>query len=310
MSRFVHFLGAILVSAVLVGWASQAQAASRLVLQVRSDLVPNKDFTHVTVRVIGEDACGNRETVSSVPASRHRSWDRGVRVAEIGNLKEGRVQAVVAAYKGEQEVVRRPVRIKIDGSKVRVSTVLLTADTCGKREARDRTKCSNAYKQCLGRPGKGGSKACLAVKRSCDEEAQRQRQRCERPPVLSGQHDTLLLKLKTGDDDLRGGRDNVNVTVFFKDGSKRAVINANQSRRWGDRCVNYVKVFLGKKVPLHQIKSIVLTTTGRGGFGGDDWNLNSIRVLDENASRSLRYRSGRPRLHRFTSKSRSYTLTL
>jgi hypothetical protein len=88
----------------------------------------------------------------------------------------------------------------------------------------------------------------------------------------------LLLEIGTGGDDLRGGNDNVNVTINYKDGRTQTINNINKSNNWGNNSVKYVTIPLIRYVPLDQLKSIVLKTTFGGGMGGDNWNMQYIRV--------------------------------
>jgi hypothetical protein len=88
----------------------------------------------------------------------------------------------------------------------------------------------------------------------------------------------LLLEIGTGGDDLRGGNDNVNLTVNFKDGTSQTINNINKSNNWGGGSVKYVTIPLSRYLPLDQLKNIVLKTTFGGGMGGDNWNLDYLRV--------------------------------
>jgi len=63
-----------------------------------------------------------------------------------------------------------------------------------------------------------------------------------KPATPAGYIDQLELKFATGDDDLRGGNDNVNVLVSLKDGTTQAFENVNNSNRWADRTSSTVKI--------------------------------------------------------------------
>lgn len=118
----------------------------------------------------------------------------------------------------------------------------------------------------------------------------------------------LVLQIRTGDDDLRGGRDNVNATVRFKDGTSQVFNNLNAGGRWINNYCEYVCVRLTKPIHVSQIKSIDLTTTFGGGIGGDNWNMNSlkIRAIGGNVDRVLYNKSGTP-LVRFDGNNRPFT---
>ena len=83
---------------------------------------------------------------------------------------------------------------------------------------------------------------------------------------------------KTGNDDLRGGDDNVGVTINFADGSTQAAPNLNQGQRWADESTHGVSVLLNRTVPVNQIKSITVSTTFKGGTNGDNWNMDSLEI--------------------------------
>jgi len=110
----------------------------------------------------------------------------------------------------------------------------------------------------------------------------------------------LLLEVKTGDDDLRGGNDNVNLTINYRSSSQQ-VPNINRGGRWIDNYQEAVSVPLRQPVPLNEIKNIVLTTTFSGGVGGDNWNMNSLKVTARGGgvNQVIYQRAGTP-LFRFT----------
>ena len=83
---------------------------------------------------------------------------------------------------------------------------------------------------------------------------------------------------KTGNDDLRGGNDNVGVTINFTDGSTQFAPNLNQGQRWPDETTHGASVLLNRTVALTQIKSVTISTTFQGGSGGDNWNMDSVEI--------------------------------
>lgn len=104
-------------------------------------------------------------------------------------------------------------------------------------------------------------------------------------PVLSWVY-ALLLEVETGDDDLRGGDDNLNVRVRYKDYTSEAFSNVNEGKRWGNNTTTYVTLYLGQrslkgsKTPL-QVKDIFeiqLSTNFSGGVDGDNWDMKRLRV--------------------------------
>ena len=88
----------------------------------------------------------------------------------------------------------------------------------------------------------------------------------------------LEFLFKTGNDDLRGGNDNLGITVYA-DGLVQAMPNVNQGQRWVDGSTHEVTVSLDRPVSIQQIHKIGLETTFTGGSGGDNWNMESVQVV-------------------------------
>ena len=82
----------------------------------------------------------------------------------------------------------------------------------------------------------------------------------------------------TGNDDLRGGKDNLNITIHFADGTSQSEPNVNHNDRWPDGSTKGAEVLLSRAVTLDQIKSITLSDTFTGGSGGDNWNMSSMKA--------------------------------
>jgi hypothetical protein len=97
-------------------------------------------------------------------------------------------------------------------------------------------------------------------------------------PLPAGSVDRLALTFRTGDDDLRGGNDNINVEITFQDGVTQLFENVNRSVRWADNTSRTVTLTLNRAVPPSKLKRIKLSTTFRGGMGGDNWNMRSVQV--------------------------------
>ena len=117
----------------------------------------------------------------------------------------------------------------------------------------------------------------------------------------------LLLEVRTGGDDLRGGHDNVHIHVNLKNGEKITQFNANKKHRWPDHHTQFVEIKLKKPISKHQIKDIKLQTTFGGGPFGDNWNLNCLKIsaIKGNGKRELLYNGGsyQTLLKRFTGDS-------
>jgi hypothetical protein len=82
----------------------------------------------------------------------------------------------------------------------------------------------------------------------------------------------------TGNDDLRGGKDNLDITIHFADGTTQSEPNVNHSQRWPDGSTKGAEVLLNRAVTIDQIQSISLSDTFTGGSGGDNWNMSSMQA--------------------------------
>ena len=88
----------------------------------------------------------------------------------------------------------------------------------------------------------------------------------------------LSFVFQTGNDDLRGGSDNLNIAIRFANGGVQLEKNVKQGKRWADGSPNGVVIALNQPVTREQIASVVLETTFGGGSGGDNWNMNSVQI--------------------------------
>ncbi|MFI0967542.1 hypothetical protein ACH4S8_40090 [Streptomyces sp. NPDC021080] len=127
----------------------------------------------------------------------------------------------------------------------------------------------------------------------------------------------LVLGFTTGGDDLRGGNDNLNVTVSLR-GVSVTVPNVNKGGNWGNGSFHQVGIDLkrrfGHQVMPNEISGVTLHTTFGGGIGGDNWNLQSMSataqlqdVLRNYHVTGLAYRFGNP-LFRFTGERKDLTI--
>ncbi|MEM7104397.1 MAG: hypothetical protein AAF502_14760 [Bacteroidota bacterium] len=105
------------------------------------------------------------------------------------------------------------------------------------------------------------------------------------PPVIAspnypkdGKVHEIVLCFYTGNDDLRGGNDNVSATIEIQNTTKESR-NLNQSLRWVGYSVHYVPIRLDQPIDKSDIKKINLSTNFRGGFDGDNWNLFKFWVV-------------------------------
>ena len=123
--------------------------------------------------------------------------------------------------------------------------------------------------------------------------------------------DKLRFWIRTGDDDLRGGNDNLNIVVHYRDGRTQMVKNVNKGTRWKDHSTNSLDVKLNRTIYSNsEIAKVVLQTTFKGGMGGDNWNLNYLHIeaFKGNSKAGDVYKRGSndTRLHRFTDKSNAF----
>ena len=88
----------------------------------------------------------------------------------------------------------------------------------------------------------------------------------------------LSFVFQTGNDDLRGGNDNLNIAIRFADGRVQVEKNVNQSARWADGSAHSVAIALNQPVLRDQIAGVILETTFGGGSSGDNWNMNSVQI--------------------------------
>lgn len=112
------------------------------------------------------------------------------------------------------------------------------------------------------------------------------------PPRVNQPRREVILSLRTGSDDLRGGgTDNLTVIVLFRGGQLQRFENVNGGRQWVANGLQDVALAIPDDAPsLDQVMGVTLATTFGGGEGGDNWNLDSIWVrTQEDGVESGRY---------------------
>ena len=119
------------------------------------------------------------------------------------------------------------------------------------------------------------------------------------PPAISTSEmvSEIILTIRTGGDDLRGGNDNVSATINFKTGAPFTKANINNSARWIGNNSQTVSIRLPRAVKITDISNVTLNTSFGGGIGGDNWNMDVLSV--QAAGREIYTASGAP-LCRFT----------
>lgn len=118
----------------------------------------------------------------------------------------------------------------------------------------------------------------------------------------------LVFELQTGDDDLRGGNDNLDIIVETKKGNIYSLC-VNKKHRWPDNHTQFVEIFPQKKIYVNDIKQVKLKGTMSGGMGGDNWNMDKLAVkayLENGEVKNVYSKSAEPFLMRFTGKRKVF----
>ena len=76
----------------------------------------------------------------------------------------------------------------------------------------------------------------------------------------------LNLRITTGNDDLRGGKNNLDVEVHFANGDIQTATNVNRGAAWPNRSVNLVAIQLNHPVAPTDIRQIRLVHSAQGGY--------------------------------------------
>ena len=128
-----------------------------------------------------------------------------------------------------------------------------------------------------------------------------------RPPAIARPSREVLVSLRTGNDDLRGGNDNLHLVLLGASGREHRAQNVNYRKRWVNNSTNEVSIALPEGWSPEELRGLRVETTFGGGIGGDNWNLDGItaRYVDASGRRELLpAQSGAP-LQRFTGSKRS-----
>lgn len=115
---------------------------------------------------------------------------------------------------------------------------------------------------------------------------------------------TVKLILNTGGDDLRGGNDNLTVRLIGADGRVLAQqINVNGGQAWGNNSEKTVFMTL-PDAQASMLAAVELQTSFSGGIGGDNWNLDRLRLVAQSTGINNLDLAGAP-LFRFTGEQRN-----
>jgi len=116
----------------------------------------------------------------------------------------------------------------------------------------------------------------------------------------ANQVSSLSFTFSTADDDLRGGKDNLNITVLFADGTSQSEANVNHSQRWPDGSTKGAEILLNRPVIMDQIRGFTLETAFSGGSGGDNWNMAAMQA-DALLVNGTHHTIAKTGFHRFSS---------
>jgi hypothetical protein len=107
------------------------------------------------------------------------------------------------------------------------------------------------------------------------------------PAIPAGPQKEMLITVKTGGDDLRGGGDNMDAIVNLTRGRTVRLNNINKSQRWIDWSTNVFGVSLPADVTPRDVLSVQFQTAFRGGFDGDNWNIDNVIMQYRQDARPL-----------------------
>lgn len=126
------------------------------------------------------------------------------------------------------------------------------------------------------------------------------------PPTITAAPNELIVQFGTGGDDLRGGNDNVHLSLLLRTGTPLRFTNVNGRKRWINNSSQTVSLPLPATVRAEDIAGVLLETTFGGGVGSDNWNLDSLMVKSRIGTtvHTILTQSGRP-LVRFTGNQRT-----
>lgn len=128
-----------------------------------------------------------------------------------------------------------------------------------------------------------------------------------------GMYHGLVFTCTTGNDDLRGGKQEVvNLTMNLKNGKQQEFLNINRGANWAANTTENAYVAVPSGVRKEDILSLVFWTTFSGGLSGDNWDLQSVTVSglqrDTSGQINLDEIGRQTKLNRFTGKNQPFTI--
>ncbi len=132
------------------------------------------------------------------------------------------------------------------------------------------------------------------------------------PPVITDNPREIIVTFVTGNDDLRGGNDNVNfiienlVNPATNGFTSLRFDNVNNGKRWINGSTQSISRPLPDNINIANLFSFAIETTFRGGFGGDNWDLTKVIIAARiNGTVHELYKEEGTPLFRFTGDRRS-----
>jgi hypothetical protein len=98
---------------------------------------------------------------------------------------------------------------------------------------------------------------------------------------LSDSYTSVELEIRTGNDDLRGRNDNLDVELMFRDGTSQRMANVNHGQKWGKNSTHPVRLSLNQPAAVGQIMAVKLSVTG-----SDNWAMSGLSVKAMGATSS------------------------
>jgi hypothetical protein len=139
------------------------------------------------------------------------------------------------------------------------------------------------------------------------------------PPAIEtlDNNRTLYVSIESGADDLRGGNDNLCITVVYQDGSRQVFPNVNASATWIPKYKEVIPLNLNRAITnKSEIKQFILDCSFGGGLGGENWDMAKFVVTTNNefnvfaAPPTTFERDGIKLIKRFTGEDKSMTVNV
>lgn len=126
------------------------------------------------------------------------------------------------------------------------------------------------------------------------------------PPNVPNNPSEIVATFRTGGDDLRGGNDNVHLVLLLRSGATVRFDNVNNGKRWADGSTQTISRPLASNIRAEDIAGVRIETTFSGGWNGDNWNMDGLKIVAKanGVSSTILSQSGAP-LMRFTGDARS-----